>query len=109
MNAGDGAIVMPSLLAVVAASLVATGFTRPLLSTAALMAAGWALGAVLMDAAFFGGGIRLAPYCGEPECDPGPIPAVFSVVMIPVGVMLVAAGIGIGRIKRRQRAAPTRA
>lgn len=53
-------------------------------------------------------GLNLAGYCGEPECDPGPIPASFFSPFVYVGAAVAgAAGIGLhqtrGKLVRRSR------
>jgi hypothetical protein len=49
--------------------------SRPLVVLGAVMTAAL----VVSDLLYFGFGVNLIGYCGEPKCDPGPIPAVIAV------------------------------
>jgi hypothetical protein len=55
---------------------------------------------LLLDALYFGLGLNLAGYCGEPKCDPGPVPLSFGLILLPVVLGLPALGV-VGRRGRR--------
>jgi hypothetical protein len=49
----------------------------------------------LSDILYFGFGINLIGYCGEPQCDPGPIPAIILTPALIFPLFFVAIGIRI--------------
>ena len=95
---GDG--VAATLLVVLALAHVAVGFAWGRWRAIAYVAAGFIVLAVGLDVLYFGLGLNLAGYCGEPECDPGPIPMVFALLVLPVPLVLTAIGVGLRHLRR---------
>jgi len=49
---------------------------------------------VVLDALYFGLGFNPSGvYCGEPKCDPGPIPMSIMLILLPVALAGVALGV----------------
>jgi hypothetical protein len=67
------------ILLVVAAGLVAFGFTSGRFTALVMLGAAMTAALVISDVLYFGFGVNLIGYCGEPKCDPGPIPAIIAV------------------------------
>ena len=46
------------------------------------------------DVLYFGFGVNLIGYCGEPACDPGPIPTSLALFCLPFSLFPVALAFG---------------
>jgi hypothetical protein len=90
-----------SVLAVVGAcaALVGFGFAWGHFRALAVLTALWAIPPIASDILYFGFGVNLIGYCGEPLCDPGPIPISMIVIFLPFPFFLVAVGV---RLRQRQ-------
>jgi hypothetical protein len=55
---------------------------------------------VLLDALYFGLGLNLGGYCGEPKCDPGPLPLSLLLIALPIVLALTALGVLVRRAAR---------
>jgi hypothetical protein len=75
------------ILLVGAAGLVAFGFTSGRFIALAMLGAAMTAALVISDVSYFGFGVNLIGYCGEPKCDPGPIPAVIAVPFLIPSVL----------------------
>jgi hypothetical protein len=89
------------LLLVVAAGLVAFGFVSGRFVVLVVLGAVTTAVLVISDVLYFGFGVNLIGYCSEPECDPGPIPAVIAVPFLIFPLFCVAIGVRVRQEWRR--------
>lgn len=92
-----GDVVSGVALAAIGAALVAFGYAWGRRRALAVLAAAWAIPLVGADLVYFGLDINLPGYCGEPDCDPGPIPMTILLLFLPLGLALVAGGVAARR------------
>jgi hypothetical protein len=88
------------------AALVGFGFAWGRFRALAVLTALWTIPPVASDILYYGFGVNLIGYCGEPVCDPGPIPASISAFFLPFPLFLAAVGV---RLRQRETIARTRA
>jgi hypothetical protein len=89
------------ILLVVAAGLVAFGFTSGRFTALVMLGAAMTAALVISDVLYFGFGVNLIGYCGEPKCDPGPIPAIIAVPFLIFPLFFVAIGVRVRQDRRR--------
>jgi hypothetical protein len=83
------------VLIVVAAGLVALGFAWGRFIALVVLGAVMTAALVICDVLYFGFGVNLIGYCGEPKCDPGPIPSVIAVPFLIFPLFFVAIGVRV--------------
>src|SRR4051812_33603635 len=86
-------------------ALIAVGFAWPSGRTLAGGSLLFSTPLVALDLLYFVLGINLAGYCGEPKCDPGPIPLSVMLMALPFLLILMWIGIELRGWSQRQRAA----
>jgi len=91
-----GDFVTGLLLVAVALTLIAIGFLWGRWRALVVVAALWAIPLLFLDGLYFGLGVDVPGYCGEPECDPGPLPASLGLLVLPLALALVAVGVRLG-------------
>jgi hypothetical protein len=89
------------VLAAAGATLVAYGYLWGRRRALAVLAAAWAIPLIAADLLYFGLDVNPLGYCGEPECDPGPIQASILLLFLPVGLALAATGVSVRRRRSR--------
>ena len=94
---GDGVTALFLLL--LGLAFVALGFAWGRTRAVWVVALVLVLAAVGLDALYFGLGLNLAGYCGEPECDPGPIPLIIGIPFLPMPLALICLGVHIRRVR----------
>ena len=95
-----GDFVTGVVLVGLALALFAYGFRWGRWRALGVLAAVWVVPLIAADVLYFGFGVNaFGSYCGEPECDPGPLPATLLVVYLPVALAL--SGMGV-RTRRAQ-------
>jgi hypothetical protein len=94
-----GDVVTGVVLAAVAIVLFVLGYVSGRWKAPIAVGAALVVALVASDLLYFGLGVNLAGYCGEPKCDPGPIPAIFALPVVPLAVIPGMAGVAA----RRQR------
>lgn len=97
-----GDLITGAAIVLVAAVLGAIGYATGRFKVAVLLALALAAAALVSDLLYFSFGINLGDYCGEPKCDPGPIPLAWTVPFIPL--LLAPVGFGVAVRTRRRRA-----
>jgi hypothetical protein len=79
-------------------ALAAYGFRWGRWRALTVLAAVWSFPLVASDVLYFGFGVDLLGiYCGEPVCDPGPLPATLVMFYLPVALALTGAGVALRR------------
>lgn len=96
-----GDVVSGVVLAAIGAAVVAFGYAWGRWRALAVLAAVWAIPLIAADLLYFGLDINLLGYCGEPDCDPGPIPMTVLLLFLPVGSALAASGVAARRRRSR--------
>jgi hypothetical protein len=97
-EAGD--LANGALISLAVVALVALGFAVGRWRVLGVLAGVVVLALVGSDALYFGLGVNLAGYCGEPRCDPGPLPLSLGLLFLPAVLALAALGVAL----RRRRA-----
>ena len=97
MEAGDA--ITGVLMTAAGIGLVGLGYLvgrwRVLIAVAVVIA----VPLILSDVLYFGADVDLPGYCGEPKCDPGPIPMSIMLLFLPAILGLTALGV-LGRRRR---------
>jgi hypothetical protein len=96
-----GDVVSGVVLVAFGVALVAFGYAWGRWRALAVLAAVWTIPLAAADLLYFGLDVNLLGYCGEPDCDPGPIPMTVLLLFLPVGLTL--AGGGVAARRRRSR------
>jgi hypothetical protein len=105
-----GDFVFGVVLVGLALAVVAFGFGWGRWRALAVLAAVWTVPLVLSDALYFGSGANpFGFYCGEPKCDPGPLPATLIIFWLPGALVLSGAGIALRKRRRRRTQQAARA
>ncbi len=99
----NGDFVTGVALLAFALALVGFGFAWARPRALLILAAVWTVPLVGSDLLYFGLGINLVGYCGEPKCDPGPLPATLGLLALPIALVLAFAGI---TVRARRSATP---
>jgi hypothetical protein len=84
-------------LVVAAASIVVYGFVWGRWRALIPLAVVWTVPLILADLLYFGFGVETVRYCGEPTCDPGPLPASLGILFLPIGLALCSVGVVLRR------------
>jgi hypothetical protein len=69
----------------------------------------WSVPLIALDALYFGAGVDPGSavhrpiYCGEPRCDPGPLPVSLGLFFLPPAAALVTMGVGLRRRRDSRR------
>ena len=92
-----GDAVTALVLVLLGLAFFALGFAWGRRRAIVLVALVLAVPTVALDALYFGAGVDLPGYCGEPECDPGPIPASLGLAFLPVPLALTTLGVALRR------------
>jgi hypothetical protein len=92
-----GDVVNGLVIALIGGGLISFGYawggSRAIYAMAALLT----IPLVASDVLYFGFGVNLLGYCGEPKCDPGPIPVTLGLVFLPPALVLTWVGVVIRR------------
>jgi hypothetical protein len=88
------------ILLAVAAGLFAFGFASGRFVVLVVLGAVTTAALVISDVLYFGFGVKLIGYCGEPKCDPGPVPAVLAVPFLIFPLFFVALGVRVRQDRR---------
>ena len=95
-----GDAVTALVLVLLGLAFFALGFAWGRRRAIVLVALVLAVPTVALDALYFGAGVDLPGYCGEPECDPGPLPASLALAFLPVPLALTTLGVALRRLRR---------
>jgi hypothetical protein len=88
------------ILLAVAAGLFAFGFASGRFVVLVVLGAVMTAALVISDVLYFGFGVNLIGYCGEPKCDPGPVPALLAVPFLIFPLFFVALGVRVRQDRR---------
>jgi len=100
-----GDVLVAAAVVAIAVGLTAYGYAWPRWRALGILAVLWATPLLISDALYFGFDVETLPYCGEPDCDPGPLPASLGLAALPVALGLAAAGLKARRRGRQAGAA----